>query len=236
MCGYCMEANIVIGRLWSEGKLVTAIESDDVANWVLLQRLLELPDINQLDAASFKQAQLVYPELLNLRLQQAKPNSLTLGDILADSLEAASYFDTENQDVAELEDSAHYTLQQAFYRHFNRFWLALHQLMSLQPGHKILVDIAVATPAFCPDLPAYELALQRKLLRHCVGYYGLEFVAAYLHQLRPELILYLAESMLYQADELHFLLQLMSQWRGYEVLASRQEVSDCLRDKLAALS
>lgn len=236
MCGYCMEANIVIGRLWCDGKLATAMESDDVADWVLQQRLLELTDINQLDATSFKQAQVLYPELLNLRLQQAKPNSLTLEDILADCLEAARYFSIENHHLAELDDNAHHTLQQAFYSHFNRFWLALHQLMLLQPEHKILVDIAVAAPVFCPDLPAYELALQRKLLRHCVGYYGLEFAAAYLHQLRPELILYLAESMLYQADELHFLLQLMSQWRGYEVLASRQDVIDYLGNKLAALN
>ena len=236
MCGYCMEANIVIGRLWCDGKLATAMESDDVADWVLQQRLLELPDINQLDAASFKQVQLVYPELLNLRLQQAKPNSLTLEDILADCLEAARYFSIENHHVAELDNNAHHTLQQAFYRHFNRFWLALHQLMLLQPEHKILVDIAVATPVFCPDLPAYELALQRKLLRHCVGYYGVEFVAAYLHQLRPELMMYLAESMLYQADELQYLLHLMSQWQGNEVLASRQDVFDCLRDKLATFS
>uniref|UniRef100_UPI004048DA1A hypothetical protein n=1 Tax=Rheinheimera sp. TaxID=1869214 RepID=UPI004048DA1A len=231
-----MEANIVIGRLWSEGKLATAMESDDVADWVLLQRLLELTDINELDATSFKQAQVLYPELLNLRLQQAKPNSLTLEDILADCLEAASYFSIENHHVAELDDNAHHTLQQAFYRHFNRFWLALHQLMLLQPEHKILVDIAVAAPVFCPDLPAYELALQRKLLRHCVGYYGIEFVAAYLHQLRPELIAYLADRLLYQADELQYLLQLLSQWQGEEVLASRQDVIDHLGGKLAAFS
>ncbi|MBZ9613519.1 hypothetical protein [Rheinheimera maricola] len=231
-----MEANIVISRLWCEGKLVTAVESDDVADWVLQQRLLELPDINQLDAASFKRAQLVYPELLNLRLQQAKPNSLTLGDALADCLEAASYFNIENHNVAELDDNTHLTLQQAFYSHFNRFWLALHQLMLLQPEHKILVDLAVAAPAFCPDLPAYELALQRKLLCHCVGYYGIEFVAAYLHQLRPELIAYLADRLLYQVDEVQYLLQLLSKWQGEEVLASRQDVIDHLSDKLAALS
>src|SRR5690606_27922965 len=197
---------------------------------------LELPDINQLDAASFKQAQLVYPELLNLRLQQAKPNSLTLEDILADCLEAASYFSIENHNVAELDDNAHHTLQQAFYRHFNRFWLALHQLMQIQAGHKILVDLAVAAPVFCPDLPAYELALQRRSLCHCIEHYGIEFVAAHLHQLRPELIAYLADRLLYQADDLQYLLQLLSQWQGEEVLALRQDVIDHLGDKLAALS
>ncbi|NRQ41620.1 hypothetical protein HRH59_03430 [Rheinheimera sp. YQF-2] len=231
-----MEANIVIGRLWCEGKLATAMESDDVADWVLQQRLLELMDINQLDAARFKQAQSVYPELLNLRLQQAQPNSLKRGDILADCFEAASYFSTESHNIAELDDNAHLTLQQAFYSHFNRFWLALHQLMLLQPGHKILVDVAVATPVFCPDLPAYELALQRRSLCHCIEYYGIEFIAAYLHQLRPELIAYLADRLLYQADELQYLLQLLSQWQGNEVLVSRQDVIDYLRDKLAALS
>ncbi|HEY9040789.1 MAG TPA: hypothetical protein VIN66_01280 [Rheinheimera sp.] len=231
-----MEANIVIGRLWCDGKLATAMESDDVADWVLQQRLLELTDINELGVANFKRAQLLYPELLNLRLQQAKPNSLTLEDILSDSLEAASYFDTENHHVAELEDSAHYTLQQAFYRHFNRFWLALHQLILLQPEHKILVDIAVAAPTFCPDLPAYELALQRQSLCHCVEHYGIEFVAAHLHQLRPELIAYLADRLLYQVDELQYLLQLMLQWQGDEMLASRQDVIDYLGNKLAALN
>ena len=233
MCGYCMEANIVIGRFWSEGKLVTAMESDDVADWVLQQRLLELPDINQLDAASFKQAQLVYPELLNLRLQQAKPNSLTLGDILAECLEAASYFSIENHDVAEVDDNAHHTLQQAFYRHFNRFWLALHQLMLLQPEHKILVDIAVATPVFCPDLPAYELALQRRSLCHCIEHYGIEFVAAHLHQLRPDLIIYLAERLLHRTGELQYLLQLMQCWQGVAMFAPKQDAIHYLTNKLS---
>ncbi len=233
MCGYCMEANIVIGRLWSEGKLATAMESDDVADWVLLQRLLELTDINELDATSFKQAQVLYPELLNLRLQQAKPNSLTLEDILADCLEAASYFGIENHHVAELDDNAHHTLQQAFYRHFNRFWLALHQLMQIQAGHKILVDLAVAAPVFCPDLPAYELALQRRSLCHCVEHYGIEFVAAHLHRLRPDLIIYLAERLLHRSGELQYLLQLMQCWQGVAVLASKQDAIHYLTDKLS---
>ncbi|MBU1308881.1 MAG: hypothetical protein KKE30_05035 [Gammaproteobacteria bacterium] len=228
-----MEANIVIGRLWSEGKLVTAMESDDVADWVLQQRLLELPDINQLDAASFKQAQLVYPELLNLRLQQAKPNSLTLGDALADCLEAASYFSIENHNVAELDDNTHLTLQQAFYSHFNRFWLALHQLMLLQSEHKILVDIAVAVPVFCPDLPAYELALQRRSLCHCIEHYGIEFVAAHLHQLRPDLIIYLAERLLHRTGELQYLLQLMQCWQGVAIFAPKQDAIHYLTNKLS---
>ena len=232
MCGYCMEANIVIRRLWCDGKLATARGSDEVADWVLLQLLLELTDINELDATSFKQAQLLYPELLSLRLQQAKPNSLTLGDILADCFEAVSYFSIENQHVAELDGNAHYTLQQAFYRHFNRFWLALHQLMSLQPGHKILVDIAVATPAFGPDLPAYELALQRRALCHCIEYYGIEFVAAHVHQLRPDVIIYLAERLLYRNGELHYLLQLMHSWQGGEVLATKQDAIHYVKNKL----
>jgi len=57
-----------------------------------------------------------------------------------------------------------------------------------------------------------------------------------LQQLRPELIAYLADRLLYQADDLQYLLQLLSQWQGEEVLASRQDVIDHLGDKLAALS
>lgn len=235
MCGYCMEANIVIGRLWSDGKLATAIEPDNIADWVLQQRLLELTDINELDAASFKQAQLLYPELLNLRLQEAKLSSLKLADIVADCKEAASYFTAADKTAAELGTDTHHKQPDGFYSHFNRFWLALHRLIHIQPEHKTLVDIAAATPVFTPDLPAYELALQRKLLCHCVNYYGIEFVAAYLQQLRPELIAYLADRVLYQADDLRYLLQLLSHWQGNEVLASKQDVIDHLSDKLAAV-
>ena len=161
MCGYCMEANIVIGRLWRDGKLTTAIESDDVADLVLLQQLLELSDIKELDVASFNQAQLLYPELLNLRLQEAKLSSPKLADIVADCVAVASYFTAADKTAAELNIDAHHKLQHEFYSHFNRYWLALHRLIHIQPEHKILVDIAVTSLVFTPDIPAYELALQR---------------------------------------------------------------------------
>ncbi|WP_445768628.1 hypothetical protein [Rheinheimera sp.] len=235
MCGYCIEANFVIGRLWRSGVLTTEVCGEE-ADWLLLQILLEVADIQSLNPSWLEQAEKLCPELLQLRQQEAKPCALTLADIIAVSNAAAGYFIAADQTATELDIEVQHALQEAFYRDFNRFWLALHHLAEQQPGHKILVDIAVAVPGFVPDLPAYELALQRKLLRHCVSYYGIEFVAAYLQQLRPELIAYLADRLLYQADELQYLLQLLSQWQGEEVLASRQDVIDHLGGKLAAFS
>jgi hypothetical protein len=235
MCGYCIEANFVIGRLWHNGVLTAEVCGEE-ADWLLLQMLLEVADIQSLKPSWLEQAEKLCPELLQLRQQEAKPCALTLADIIADSYAAACYFNATERSAAELDTDAQNALQEAFYRDFNRFWLALHHLAERQPSHKILVDLAVAAPAFCPDLPAYELALQRKLLCHCVGYYGIEFVAAYLHQLRPELIAYLADRLLYQVDEVQYLLQLLSKWQGEEVLASRQDVIDHLSDKLAALN
>lgn len=235
MCGYCIEANFVIGRLWRSGVLTAEVCGEE-ADWVLLQMLLEVADIRGLNPSWLEQAEKLCPELLQLRRQEAKPSALNLADIIADSFAAAGYFTAADKPLDELDVDAQHKLQEGFYRDFNRFWLALHRLIQTQPEHKILVDIAVAIPCFVPGLPAYELALQRKLLRHCVGYYGIEFVAAYLHQLRPELIAYLADRLLYQADELQYLLQLMLQWQGDEVLASRQDIIDYLGDKLAALN
>ena len=235
MCGYCIEANFVIGRLWRSGVLTAEVCGEE-ADWVLLQMLLEVADLNSLNPSWLEQAKKLCPELLQLRRQEAKLSTVNLADIIADSFAAASYFTAADQTANELDIETQNALQEAFYRDFNRFWLALHHLAEQQPGHKILVDIAVAVPGFVPDLPAYELALQRKLLRHCVGYYGIEFVAAHLQQLRPELIAYLADRLLYQADDLQYLLQLLSQWQGEEVLALRQDVIDHLGDKLAALS
>lgn len=235
MCGYCIEANFVIGRLWRSGVLTAEVCGEE-ADWLLLQILLEIADLHSLNPSWLEQAQRLCPELLQLRQQEAKPCALTLADIIADSYAAAGYFTAADQTGTELDIEAQNALQEAFYRAFNRFWLALHHLAERQPGHKILVDTAVAVLGFVPGLPAYELALQRKLLCHCVSYYGIEFVAVYLHQLRPELIAYLTDRLLYQADELQYLLQLLSQWQGEEVLASRQDVIDYLGDKLAALS
>lgn len=234
MCGYCIEANFVIGRLWRSGVLTAEVCGEE-ADWVLLQMLLEVADLNSLNPSWLEQAKKLCPELLQLRRQEAKLSTVNLADIIADSFAAASYFTAADQTANELDIETQNALQEAFYRDFNRFWLALHHLAEQQPGHKILVDIAVAVPCFVPGLPGYELALQRKLLCHCVDYYGIEFVAAYLQQLRPELIAYLADRLLYQAGELQYLLLLLSQWQGEEVLASRQDVIDHLSDKLAAL-
>lgn len=232
MCGYCIEANFVIGRLWRSGVLTAEVCGEEV-DWVLLQMLLEVADLNSLNPSWLEQAEKLCPELLQLRRQEAKPCALTLADIVADSYAAAGYFYASDQSAAELDIDAQHALQEAFYRDFNRFWLALHHLAEQQPGHKILVDIAVAVPCFVPGLPGYELALQRKLLCHCVDYYGIEFVAAYLQQLRPELIAYLADRLLYQADELQYLLQLMQCWQGFAVLASKQDAIHYLTDKLS---
>ena len=234
MCGYCMEANIVIGRLWHNGVLTAEISGEE-ADWVLLQMLLEVAELHSLKPCWREQAEKLSPELLQLRHQEAKPHNLALADILTDSVEAASYFAIADKTTAELDIDSHHKLQDGFYSNFNRYWLALHRLIRIQPEHKILVYIAVTTPVFIPDLPAYELALQRKLLCHCVSYYGIEFVAAYLQQLRPELIAYLADCLLYQADDLRYLLQLMPHWQGNEVLASNQDVSDHLSNKLATI-
>lgn len=236
MCGYCIEANIVIDRLWRNGVLTQAVSepvTGDEADWILQQLLLEIPDVTTLSQHWLPQLTCLYPELLNLRRQEHNACNQALADILVDCSAAAMYFSAEPSQSDALEQGTHHSLQQAFYVDFNRFWLALHRLMQIQPEHKILVDIAVATPVFVPDFPAYELALQRKLLCHCVNYYGMEFVAAYLQQLRPELIGYLADRVLYQPDELTYLLQLMTHWQGDEVLASKQDVIDHLSDKLA---
>lgn len=234
MCGYCIEANFVIGRMWHNGVLTAEISGEE-ADWVLMQMLLEVAEFHSLKPCWREQAEKLSPELLQLRHQEAKPCTLALADIIADSYAAASYFSEADKTAAELDIDAHHKLQDGFYSNFNRFWLALHELMKQQPEHKVLVDIAVSVPAFVPDLPGYELALQRKLLCHCVNYYGIEFVAAYLHQLRPELIVYLADRVLYQADDLRYLLKLMPHWQGNEVLASKQDVIDHLSDKLAAV-
>jgi hypothetical protein len=234
MCGYCIEANFVIGRLWHNGVLMLAAPGEN-ADLVLPQVLLEVADVSELCAQWLKLAQRFYPEQLHLRQQEARSCELTLAEAMADSIAAASYFSAADKAAVELDTDAQYALQEAFYRDFNRFWLALHRLIHIQPEHKILVDIAVSTPVFTPDLPAYELALQRKLLCHCVNYYGIEFVTAYLHQLRPELIVYLADRLLYQAEDLRYLLQLMRHWQGNEMLASKQDVIVHLSDKLAAV-
>lgn len=89
MCGYCIEANFVIGRMWHNGVLTAEISGEE-ADWLLLQMLLEVAELHSLKPCWREQAEKLSPELLQLRHQEAKPRTLALADILADSYAAAA--------------------------------------------------------------------------------------------------------------------------------------------------